>query len=416
MWIIIRLLLGIAILAAVEVYFFRKTNNAVKTLFPLFHQKSFGVIKKASLIWINLYPLILIYVFVKFAITKEYVSSPDSALFDYLFVYPFWLAFILMLQTAIYFLIIDLFKIFLFPFYKKGKEKFLSYQSVAVFILVAGFIIYIPLRVIFDYNTISVRTVEYEKQNLPAALDNFKIVFISDIQADHYTDDARLEKFISKVNEQNPDLILIGGDFITTGPKYINKSAEYVGKLKAKHGIYSTIGDHDNWAYRNDYKRSIHEITSALKEKNIDVVDNAQRVITVDGARIGITVVTNTYVSKVPEKLLDSLSSYNHNDFKIFLTHQPRERMIAAAKRNGFDLYLAGHTHGGQISLVFPFLQLTPTMIETKYIKGDFRFGNLLLVVTRGLGMSLAPVRYNSTPEITVIILKNHKQQISNNK
>jgi predicted MPP superfamily phosphohydrolase len=110
----------------------------------------------------------------------------------------------------------------------------------------------------------------------------------------------------------------------------------------------------------------------------------------------------------VQQKLLDSLALNLNGDLKIFLTHQPREHLIEAAKKNNFDLYLCGHTHGGQLSLVFPFIQLTPTLFETKYIRGDFWFDDMLMIVTRGLGMSLAPLRYNSTPEVT--------QQISNIK
>ena len=72
-----------------------------------------------------------------------------------------------------------------------------------------------------------------------------------------------------------------------------------------------------------------------------------------------------------------------------------------------YDLFLAGHTHGGQITILFPFVNLTPTLLETKYVKGDFTFDDMNIVVTRGLGMSLAPVRYNSTPEVTLIVLKN---------
>ena len=60
----------------------------------------------------------------------------------------------------------------------------------------------------------------------------------------------------------------------------------------------------------------------------------------------------------------------------------------------------------GKLRFVFPFIQLTPTMFETKYTNGDFWFGSMLLVVTRGLGMSLAPIRYNSTPEVTLITLR----------
>jgi predicted MPP superfamily phosphohydrolase len=132
--------------------------------------------------------------------------------------------------------------------------------------------------------------------------------------------------------------------------------------------------------------------------------------INVDGAEIEITFITNTYVSTVDDKILDTLSSGNHGDLKIFLTHQPRPYLIAAAKKNNFDLYLCGHTHGGQLSLVFPFIQLTPTMIETNYIQGNFRFGDMLMIVTRGLGMSLAPLRYNSTPEIVLITINENKE------
>jgi hypothetical protein len=353
---------------------------------------------------------VLIVIFIYFAISGEYVSSPDNKIIDYLLIYPFWCFFILTTQVGVYFLVIDFLKLLVLPIYRKHRNYLLRFQSVVVLVLVGFFIIYIPARVIYDYNAVSVRTVEFKKESLPEALNNFKLVFISDIQADHYTDEGRLSKFINRVNELNPDLILIAGDLITTGPKYIGLSTKEVGKLKAKYGIYSCVGDHDNWAYRNDYKRSIREVKNSLMNNNVEMVDNDKRMINVDGADIEITFITNTYVSTVDDKILDTLSSGNHGDLKIFLTHQPRPYLIDAAKKNNFDLYLCGHTHGGQLSLVFPFIQLTPTMIETNYIQGNFRFGDMLMIVTRGLGMSLAPLRYNSTPEIVLITINENKE------
>ncbi len=407
MWIILRLLIGITLLLVVELYFVKKTNLSVRTLFPKFYQKKYLVIRRIFFIWLNLYPIVLVGIFTYFAISGEYVSSPDNKTIDYLLIYPFWIFFILMTQVGLYFLIIDFLKLLLFPYYKKHRDKLLRVQSIVTLVLVGFFIIYIPIRVIYDYNTVSVRTVEYQKQNLPEVLNNFKIAFISDIQADHYTDEGRLSNFISMINELEPDLVLIAGDLITTGPKYIGLSAKEVGKIKAKYGVYSCVGDHDNWAYRNDYKKSVAEIINSLMQNNVEMIDNGKRMINVDGAEIGITFVTNTYVGKVRNEVLDSLSSNCTGDLKIFLTHQPRPYLIEAAQKNHFDLYLCGHTHGGQLSLVFPFIQLTPTMIETKYIRGNFWFGDMLMIVTRGLGMSLAPVRYNSTPEITLIKITN---------
>jgi predicted MPP superfamily phosphohydrolase len=131
-------------------------------------------------------------------------------------------------------------------------------------------------------------------------------------------------------------------------------------------------------------------------------------------AQVCITFITNTYVETINPDLLDSLTLNNNDcDLKIFLTHQPQKNLINKAIEKDYDLFLAGHTHGGQITLLFPFIYLTPTLVETNYIRGDFYFGDpdnpgtgMMMTVTRGLGMSLAPIRYNSTPEVTLIILK----------
>ena len=403
MWIIIRLLIGIAILVIVEYYFIKKTSLALKLFFPSFHKKYFLTIKRVFLIWMNLYPVVLIVVFAYFAITQERVSMPESRIIDYLLIYPFWIFFILSVQVFLYFIIIDILKLLAYPLYRKHKDKILRLQSAIVFLLTVFFLIYVPARVIYDYNGVSVRTVNFEREKLPDDLNNFQIAFISDLQADHYTDEGRLRNYIETVNTLEPDLVLIAGDFITTGPEYINISAELVGKLNAKNGVYSCIGDHDNWAYRGDVRKSRTEVKKALKENNIEFVDNSQKVLRIGRATLEVTFVTYTYSGRISKPMLDSLVKNGTGDFKIFLTHQPRQHLIDAAFENNYDLFLAGHTHGGQITFLFPFIQITPTLIETNYIRGDFWFDNMLMIVNRGLGMSLAPLRYNSTPEITLV-------------
>jgi predicted MPP superfamily phosphohydrolase len=348
----------------------------------------------------------LIFLFTYFGITGSYLTSPENWIVDYLLIYPFWIAFILMIQCFLFIIPLHLLKLSVSAIFKNRSDNFAEALSVFTFIIIGFFILYIPIRVIYDYNTVDVREITYETKNLPPSLENFRIGFISDIQADHYTDKSRLEKFISKVNSLKPDLVLIAGDLITTGPDYIIISGQEVGKLKSNFGVYSCVGDHDNWAYRNDYARSVAEVEASLYANNVVMINNGIRMIKVDSAEINVTFITNTYVQTVPTEILDSLTSRKVGDFKILLAHQPQPFIIDAAKKNNYNLYLAGHTHGGQITFVFPFVQLTPTMFETKYTKGDFWFGDMLLVVTRGLGMSLAPIRYNSTPEVTLITLK----------
>jgi len=407
MWIIVRLLIGLVILVVVEYYFIKKTSLALKYLVPSFYKDKFKILKRIFFVWMNMYPIVLVIVYVYFAITSEYMTMPESRIFDYLFIYPFWIFFILTIQVGIYFLVIDIFKLLLFPFYKKHKDILLKTQSVLVFILTGCFIVYIPARIIYDYNEVSVRPVEYKKSGLPDALNNFRIAFISDLQADHYTDEGRLKDYIDKVNALDTDLILVAGDFITTGPKYIDISANLIGTLHSRYGIFSCIGDHDNWAYRGDVTRSLTEVKNALKKNNVEMIDNSYRMIKVDSATIDITFITYTYVGKIQNSTLDSLVKTGSGDLKIFLTHQPRQHLIDAATKNNYNLFLAGHTHGGQITFLFPFIWLTPTLFETSYIRGDFWFNDMLVIVTRGLGMSLAPLRYNSTPEITLITIKN---------
>ena len=406
MWIILRVLIGVVVLALLEYYFTRKVNRVFKTLFPEYPRKKKYIIIYSFLALLNLYPLILIFNAIYAAITKQSVAFPQNIFADYLLLYPFWVLIILILQVSALFFFVDLAKLIFYQIYKKHKLKLYRLQVKIFLVLTILFLVYIPARIIYDYNSVEVRTVDYKKQNLPKELDGFKIAFISDVQADRYTDEKRLTRYVDKINEVNPDIVLIAGDVITSSPDYIETAAKYIGKIKSKHGTYSCIGDHDNWAYRQDYVRSLREVTGALNLYNVEMPDNELRFIQIDSSRIGITFITNTYVSEISETTLQNIASSNKADFKIFLTHQPQDFLINSAVKNNYDLFLAGHTHGGQITLVFPFIQLTPTLIETRYIRGDFYFNDMLAIVCGGLGMSLAPVRYNSTPEIVLITLK----------
>lgn len=407
---LLRILIGAVLLFLVEFYFIKRCGWLLKRTFPKFEPKRFRIWKYIFLVFINLYPAVLIGTTLYRLFTEHRISSPETFLFDYLFVYPFWILFIFMFQTGIYFAVVDLLKLIFYPAYKKRKEKINSYAAKVMFVILVFFAVYLPVRIIYDYKNVSIRIVEYQKENLPADLEGFKIAFIADIQADKYTDDDRLQYFIDKVNSTSPDIILIAGDLITSTPDYIKKSAEFVGRMNSKYGIYSCVGDHDNWAYREDTPRSIREITEALAKQGVQMIHNSKKDIKIDNADLCITFITNTYVETIDKNILDSLTFNDAGcDFKIFLTHQPRSIMIDKAVEKDYDLFLAGHTHGGQITLVFPFVYITPTMFETKYIRGDFWFDDMLLIVTRGLGMSLAPIRYNSTPEVTLITLRNSK-------
>jgi predicted MPP superfamily phosphohydrolase len=333
-------------------------------------------------------------------------SQPQGGFFDYFIFFPFVILILSMIQSIIFILLIDLLRLAVSPFLRKYKEKVKLVTAWTVVAAAAAFFIYVPARIIYDYKVFEVRHVDLVKADLPESLNNFKIAFIADIQADTYNNSKRVGSYIDKLNETRPDLVLVGGDVITETPEYINVAAEYLGDIKSRNGVFSCIGDHDNWAYSNDNLRSVREVSTALRGRKVDMIDNQNKTFSVGNAKIGVTFVTNTYFDRIGEKLLDSLTSINHGNLKILLSHQPSQYLVDRASKENYDMLLAGHTHGGQLTFLFPFHNLTLTELKTRYIKGDFHIGNMLLIVTRGLGMSTVPLRYNSTPEITLITLK----------
>ncbi len=400
-------ILFLLLLTGIEFYFIKKFNSSLKFVFKKLSKKKLKIFNRFLLLVFNIYPFYLVVLFSYSAIIgNNRLVFPEGLLIDVFLIFPFWILLLIAVQSILLFVLVDVLHIILKFLNRNINEQINKYSFFITLTIIVFFSVYIPIRILYDYNTIEVSNYNYTKKDLPKNLEGFKIVFISDMQADRYTNEKRLGKFISLINKQNPDLVLIGGDFITTTPKYINEAAGFAGQIKSKHGIYSCVGDHDNWAYRWDTKRSLREVETALKKKNIKMIDNAGITIPVDSSNIRITFVTNTYVQKISQTTLDGVvDKSNRYDLKIFLTHQPRQFLIDEAKKYNYDLYLAGHTHGGQITFLFPFKNLSPTMLETKYVRGVFHFGKLTAIVTRGLGMSIAPVRYNSTPEIMVITL-----------
>jgi predicted MPP superfamily phosphohydrolase len=405
---LLRIILALLLYFGVQYYFLKKSSLIFNRVFPSVSTKKFKWLKITGLILFNMFPLSIIFIWGYYLITGDRsLTPPEGILIDYLIIYPFWFFFTIVLQVVIFYFLSDLLKLILFPLYKKLKTKWKNFEAKVLLFILLLFIVYVPARIIYDLSAINLNEITYQKISLNKELDDFQIALISDVQVDRYTNGERLNDFIDMVNVTDADLILIAGDIITSTPRYIETAAKSLGKLKANYGVYACIGDHDNWAYRGDSKRSVFEVTSALEKYNIPMIDNETKTIDINGAEIAITFLTNTYVERISDSLLDSLTNGGSEyDLKILLTHQPRKYLIDKAVKKDYDFYFAGHTHGGQITLFFPFFNLSPTLIETNFVRGDFWIDDMLMVVTPGLGLSLAPIRYNSTPEVTVINVK----------
>jgi predicted MPP superfamily phosphohydrolase len=275
--------------------------------------------------------------------------------------------------------------------------KFLIYLSIF-------FVAYIPLRSYYEFKNVTVEKRIYNLKTNKKDLNNFRIAFFSDIQMDRFTNEKRVKHFIDELNKLNADIVLAGGDFITGDSNYIPIVASLVKNINSKYGTFSAIGDHDFFGFKKQYWRSIEEVKKALKANDVNMVDDGNVFFFINESSIKVTFLSNTYVKSYNEKTFDSLAQNNSNfDLKILVSHQPDEKIAIKAKNFGYNLYLAGHTHGGQVNFIFPFIKLTPVILETKFISGDFWFDDLLMIVNRGLGMSNMPIRFNSMPEISLI-------------
>ena len=303
---VILVLLAVFIL---EFYFFKKVISSFKIVFPKVSAQKVKLVKWFFIILINIYPIIAIAAWIYVYTTNSgYFAPPDNLIFDYLVLYPFWIGTMIIVQSTLIFLLFELIHLLLLPFTKSIKPKLIKTKALLFFAIFITTLIYVPLRIAYDYNSVEIREVKFKKENLPEALNGFKIGFISDIQADKYTDEKRLSNFIDKLNSTNPDLVLMAGDMITSTPNFIEFSAKQLSRVKAKHGVYTCVGDHDNWAYRGDNERSLSEITKALSKVNIPMIDNNKLVLGIDSSNIEVTFVTNTYVETISERLLDSLT------------------------------------------------------------------------------------------------------------
>lgn len=406
---ILRLLIYVTCFFILEFYFFKKLFNSIRILFPNALKPGYKRYIVIFIVLLNLFPItqFLNWSF-ELLFDFEIFEFGESFLENYLIHYPFWINILIVLQSAILLLPVDLLRLLLIPFTKKYGEKLKTWNAKLIILVYIFFAVYVPVRIYYDINFVEVRHTEYSMDNLHGSLEGLKIGLIADIQADYYTDESRLDNYIEKLNEAEPDLVLIAGDVITNSADYIPVAAEALSKVKSKYGIYACVGDHDNWAYGRNIMKSRREVIETLDRYGIYMLDDVNYKIRIDSAIIGITFITDTYSDRISRSLLDSLTmNLEDSDLKILLAHQPNYKIIQRAISNNYNLMLAGHTHGGQITILFPFLNLSPTLFETRYVRGDFWFNNTMLVVCRGLGFSIAPVRFNSTPEVVIIQLSN---------
>ena len=254
--------------------------------------------------------------------------------------------------------------------------------------------------------------VEHTKLPLPRLappFDEYRIVHISDFHLDGWMTPERLERVVGLVNEQQPDLVAITGDFVAVSVDYIAGLPGPLKKLKAPDGVVAVLGNHD-------HMNGAGAVRSALASAGVVDVSNAVYTLRRNGSALhvcGVDSVMEGY-DRIEEVIgvLDEAES----GCAVLLAHEP-DFADKSAATGRFDLQLSGHSHGGQVRI--PFLK-TPYVVPLlsrlgysfvppliyEYPSGLYEVGEMHQYTNRGLGVMCLRLRLLCRPEITVLTVR----------
>ncbi|MBE6752676.1 MAG: metallophosphoesterase [Ruminococcaceae bacterium] len=255
------------------------------------------------------------------------------------------------------------------------------------------------------YSNFKLETTEYTIGNpgLPKSFDGYKIVHLSDLHNAEFGENNK--NLIKIIKEENPDAVFVTGDTIdgfytnTTIPIDLFKEV-----LKIC-DVYFIVGNHEIRSDTNIY----YEFLDKLAEIGVTVLKDDSTYIEKSGERIQVIGLNDAsdykanYNDNYKEEIVKTINNLdNKESFSVLLSHHP-ELFDDYAKTN-VDLVFSGHAHGGQFRLPFIGGLIAPEQgLFPEFDAGVFNENNTTMVVSRGLGNSIIPVRINNSPEVVVV-------------
>ena len=256
---------------------------------------------------------------------------------------------------------------------------------------------------------IHLRTFHVGIPDLPPALDGLRVAHISDSHLGPYVGSGRIRRAITLLNAQSPHLAVATGDFIHRSPAALRPGIALLGELNASYGTLAVMGNHEHWL-------GAAACRDALAAAGVTLLDNRCVYLSEGGtsetpgpaeslALCGVgdlwegTVDPLAATRDVPAATPRLLLSHNPDVAAIFPARWPALR---------FDLQLSGHTHGGQVRLPLLGTPVVPSEYGARFAGGRMEGPAWPVIVSRGVGLAVAPVRLGAPPEVGIIVL--HRQ------
>ena len=263
---------------------------------------------------------------------------------------------------------------------------------VVVLLLCIGFV---PIWAFFiEPNLLIVRRIEIKDP----ALKGIRVAYLTDLHICQDGKDYALN-MVKKVNEQNPDIILLGGDYIvvqihnnkTMKPEEIFK---ILSGLKAKHGIFMVMGNHEA------SRKASQKITQSIKNTEIKLLENSNTKLQIGDKSVFLVGIGD--FSNKRQNINRAFEGVSSTPVIAF-THSPD---IFPYIPDYVNITFAGHTHGGQVYIPFYGPLEKPTHLLGEYIKGIYTEGKKKMFVSSGIGNSHYKIRLFNIPEIVIADFK----------
>ena len=246
----------------------------------------------------------------------------------------------------------------------------------------------------FEAGWVTVRRETIAVPRLPQPFVGTSVAFLADVHHGPFTGLDYVQQAVQRVNALQPDLILLGGDYVHRDRRYIAASLQAHARLTAPMGVFGVLGNHDHW-------EGAAETRAAMKAASIVELTNTGVWLEEDGARLRVGGVGDLWEDT--QDLDAALADARESDTSLVLSHNPDFAESVTDPRVG--LVLSGHTHGGQV--VFPGMgaPLVPSRFGQKYLRGLVSAPHTQVYVTSGLGTITPPVRFCCRPEIVLITI-----------
>ncbi len=257
---------------------------------------------------------------------------------------------------------------------------------------IAGNLSRVAKYAIEEANSLTLESVEVKLPRLPKKLDGLRIIHLSDIHHSPFTGLDHIARAVKIANRLKPDMFVLTGDYVSHETEYIEPVANVLGELRSEFGTHACLGNHDHWT-------DPAAVTHHFRRSGINMMINEGFRLEARGASLWIAGVDDYMVGKtdVPASLRGSYP----DEMKLLLAHNPI--IFRQAVRQGIDLVLSGHTHGGQVKI-----RDTERAIlrRRKLTSGLHSRKQSQIYITRGIGTVVLPIRYQCPPEISLLELR----------